>query len=53
VNSNKIRPIIYTIGEFDNLELARAYLSYAKTQFRIDTAQIGQYQNDKRFKLVF
>lgn len=44
---------IYTIGEFADFEVARAFLSYVKTQFRIDSAQIGQYQNNKRIKLVF
>lgn len=43
----------YTLGEFENLEVARAFLDYVKTQFEFETAKIGQYQNNKRVKTIF
>lgn len=42
----------YTIGEFEDLAVARAFLDYTKTQFNLENAKIGQYQNDKRIKGV-
>jgi hypothetical protein len=42
----------YTIGEFENLEVARAFLVYVKTQFPLGNAKIGQYQNNQRIKVV-
>lgn len=44
---------IYTVGEFDDIDVARAFLDYVKTQFSIETAQIGQYQNNTRIKVIF
>lgn len=43
----------YTIGEFENLEVARAFLGYVKTELKFETAKIGQYQKNKRIKVVF
>jgi hypothetical protein len=42
----------YTVGEFENLEIARAFLEYVKTQFKFETAKIVQYQKDKRIKVI-
>ena len=42
----------YTIGEFEDLTVAKAFLEYTKTQFDMENAKIGQYQNDKRLKGV-
>lgn len=38
----------YTIGEFNDSAVAEAFLSYVKSQFKIETAKIVQYQNNRR-----
>jgi len=43
----------YSIGKFENLEVARAFLYYVKTELKFETAKITQYQKDKRIKVIF
>lgn len=42
----------YTIGEFENLEVARAFLDFVKTEFKFENATIAQYQQNNRLRLV-
>lgn len=47
------RNFYYTVGEFEDLKVAQAFLGYMKTQYKLENAKIGQYQNDKRINVVF
>ena len=42
----------YTIGVFEDFEIAKAFLDYVKTQLKLGNAKIAQYQNNKRIKVV-
>jgi len=42
----------YTIGEFEELKVAKAYLNFVRNQFKLE-AKIAQYQNKTRIKVVY
>lgn len=42
----------YTIGNFEDLNIARGFLNYVKTQFHFENAKIIQFQNNQRMKPI-
>lgn len=42
----------YTVGEFKNLDVARAFLDYVKTQYKREDAKIVIYKGSKRIKAL-
>lgn len=42
----------YTIGEFEDLTMAKAYLQFVKTQFKMQESKIVLYEKDQRIKIA-
>jgi hypothetical protein len=42
----------YTIGNFEDLNIAKGFLNYVKTQFHFENAKIIQFQNNQRMKPI-
>ncbi len=42
----------YTVGEFENLDVAHAFLNYVKTQYKRENAKIAIYKGSLRIKAI-